>query len=325
MCYKDEVQRESIEKLEEKLVNVPEFIQNYFTFLNSAKSKVVYWSNIRSFLEWLIEQKVIKNTVEYIVVDDLKNVNDIHIVKYLDGRLAGMYGEKISLNTANNKMNYIRGFWSYLLENDYVPKNIATKRVANKYKVKIDKEVEVPTDEEVEQFLSNLESIKSEIIAVRNIAIVKLFMGSGIRIEELVGLDINDLHLDGNEPYISIMRKGEQHTKKDLDISQSAVEAINDYLKIRNLNSELKDMEPLFLSERKDRLAQNSIQKFFETYSNGMIHPHMLRHYAGTKMYESNHDIVGVSEQLGHGDINTTKKYYVKSDKSSIRAALNSI
>jgi site-specific recombinase XerC len=77
--------------------------------------------------------------------------------------------------------------------------------------------------------------MKSEIAAIRNIAIVKLFMGSGLRIEELVGLDIDDLYFDNPKcRYVMIMEKGEYDEKVQVLINQSAYDALMDYIKIRN-------------------------------------------------------------------------------------------
>lgn len=114
-------------------------------------------------------------------------------------------------------------------------------------------------------------------------------------------------------------------------VSKDAIIAVNDYLKIRNLNDDMKNLQPLFLSEHKDketnthkRVSTRAIQDFFEKYSNNTINPHMLRDYAATNMYSVSLNIVGVSKQLGHSDIKITGKRYVKPDKTSIIEALNS-
>lgn len=334
MCYKNESQLKAADKLEELTKNVPEFITDYFTYINSNKTKLNNWSCIRQLLEWLIGTNIINNTLFNITQEELANVTDIHIIKYLDGLKLGLYGNKNTLSTINTKKNIISGFWAYLLDKDYVKKNIIGKKVHEKYIVK-DKEVTVPTDEEFDDFLKNLETIKNETIAIRNITIVKTFMGSGIRLEELVGLDIQDLHFeDKNRPYITVMGKGiqDEEEKENVPINQTAVDFINNYLKIRSLMPNIESTSALFVSEQNDkmtgkrtRVAPSSIQQFFKIYSNNTIHPHMLRHYVGTKMYEKGNDIVGVSGQLRHKDINTTRKSYIKDNKDATYATLNSL
>jgi site-specific recombinase XerD len=326
MCYKEEEQKKAKDKLEEKIKYMPKYIKEYFVFLSSNTSKLAYWSTIRLFLEWLIDNKIINNTIENISQEDLSEVTDVDVINYLDSLLEN----KVSPDTVKTKKNNLSGFWSYLVDKGYVQKNIITKSVSMKYKVEdSDREIKVPTEEQLQMVINNLEAMKSEITALRNIAIVKLFMGTGIRLSELVGLDIDDLHFDYEFPTITIWAKGKKKSREVL-VNQSAVFAVSDYLKVRNANPELKDLQPLFLSERKDdngnnkRLAVSSVEDFMKKYSNGKLHPHLLRHYAGTKMYENSNNIVGVCDQLGHGDIKTTKKYYVKSDKSSMMTALNS-
>ena len=333
MCYKDESQRNVALKLEEMIKDKPEFIQNYFVFLTSNKSKLSYWSHIHKLLEWLIEQKVITNDLNNIVPSDLNNVTDIHMIKYLDGLKLGTYGTKNSYGTINTKKNVFSGFWSYLQDKEYVNKNIITKQLSKKYAIKEEKEVTVPTEAELEMLISNLSNIKSEIISIRDIAIVKLFKGSGIRIEELVGLDMKDLDFaDDKQKFVWVMEKGEYNEKVKVAINKEAFAGMDDYLKIRNIDSKLKDLQPVFLSERKDkngnnnRLAQSSIQDFFFTYSNGTVHPHMIRHYVGTMIYRSeNGSLEMACDQLRHKDINTTKKYYLQKDKQQAYNVLDSI
>lgn len=195
MCYKEEKQKQEFEKLKEKTKNIPRFIKDYFSFLNSNTSKLSYWGNIRLFLEWLIDNNIINNTLEEITPEDLNKVTDIDVINYFDELLIGI--NKVSPDTVKTKKDNIKSFWNYLVDKDYVRKNVITKSVSKKYKIENDdSDIKVPTHEMVKSLLSNLESIKSEIIAIRNIAIVKLFAGTGIRLSELVGLDVDDLHFD---------------------------------------------------------------------------------------------------------------------------------
>jgi site-specific recombinase XerC len=325
MCYKTEQQRKAADILENKIKDIPEFIQNYFVFLKSNNTKLNNWSAIKNLLEWLISQNIIKSKIEDIKPEDFKNVTDVHIVKYLDGLKDGLWGEPIALTTLNTKKNIYSGFWAYLVDKDYVIKNIITKQVSALYVLEDDNDVTVPTDEEIDMLLNNIEKINNETVIVRNIAIIKLFAGSGIRISELVGLDTSDLHFDNpQEPYITVLGKGKQENKQEVPINKTAYNEVLSYLRVRNANPEWKDMDALFISEKGNRLSVREIQRFFYEYSNGTIHPHMLRHYVGTRLNESSgHDLEMVRKQLRHKNINTTAKIYVKTDKGATYNALN--
>lgn len=328
MCYKNEVQKNAADKLDDKVKDMPEYIKDYFIYLKSCKSKLNYWSVIRQLLEWLISQNIINSTLENISVDEIRKVEDKHIIKYLEGLKSGIYGTKISKATANTKKNIYSGFWSYLAEKNIVEKNIINKSVHEHFRIKenTNKKIKVPADAEIENFISNLCNIKSEIVAIRNIAIVKLFMGSGLRIEELVGLDMEDLYFDNPKcRYVMIMEKGEYDEKVQVLINESAYNALTDYIQIRNADPLNKDRKHLFVSENGGRLAQSSIQDFFKEYSDGKITPHMLRHYFGTMLYKnSNHNIKLVCKRLRHHDVNTSIKYYVEEDEEEANEALNS-
>ena len=326
MCYKDEEQKKDNNKLNEKIKDMPLFIKEYFSYIKSSKTKLNNWSVIRKFFEWIIEEEVISNTLEIISPDNLGNVKAVDVINYLDDLL-----EENSIDTVNTKMNIISGFWTYLVDNDYVNKNIINKKVTEKYEIEDkNKFVKVPTDEEIEKLINELYNIKNEFVAVRNVAIIRLFCGTGIRLAELVGLDMEDLHFDCENPYISIMPKGKKHTKRNVPINQSAINAINDYISIRNIDDDAKNLKPLFLSTHSDtnkgkkRLTKAAIQEFIDRYSNEEIHPHMLRDYAAMKMQENGCPLEVISEVLGHKDINTTKRHYINIDMSSAYRALNS-
>ncbi len=328
MCYKSNEQRELALKFESKTKNIPEFITNYFVLLNSNTTKINNLSTIIKFLEWIKEQSIITHDIINIVPDDLLKVTDINVVQYLDGLKNGLYGSQITQSSANTKMNIIRGFWSYLIEKDYVTKNIVNKKVSSKYKTK-DKGVEIPTDSDINNFLTSLGNMKNEKTASMYLAIVKLMLGSGIRLSELIGLDMSDLHFeDSNNRYITIVGKGEYEydNQTKVNINESAYITLMDYLKIRNLNDEFKNRNELFISKNGNRLTSRAIQKVFEDHSDCKITPHMLRHYVGTKIYQnSGFDAQKVQKQLRHKSINTSIKYYVADDNDGLKSVLDMI
>jgi integrase len=325
MCYKNEKQNRENIKLEEKIKDMPTFIKEYFVYLSSSASKINQWCTIRKILEWSISQNIIAHKLEEITCEDLNRIREVDIIRYLDGLKTGLYGDKNSKTTINTKKNILSGFWSYLSDNDCVTKNIITKRISDKYIIKQPKEVSVPTDDDINKLLINLSNIKNEMVSIRNIAIVKLFKGSGLRIEELVGLDMEDLDFEGKQKFVWVMEKGEYTDKVKVAINREAYDAISDYIKIRNLNPDWEYLNPLFISERKDkitrenlRLSQSSIEAFFYNYSDKKIHPHMIRHYVGTMIYRNEKGSIEMaSDQLRHKDINTTRKYYIQEDKQA--------
>ena len=188
------------------------------------------------------------------------------------------------------------------------------------------KEVEIPTDEQVEKFLVNItDGNKNEFNIIRNIAIVQLIKGSGIRSEELINMDISDLHLyEEKRPYMMILGKGNIQEYDKVYMSEQARMNIEEYLKIRTFfvtERKIKD-NALFLSNENNRLSKGAITGFFNLYSEGEIYPHMLRHWVGSKLYEETKDIVLVQRQLRHKNLETAARYYVHMDESTIADAV---
>lgn len=159
----------------------------------------------------------------------------------------------------------------------------------------------------------------------------RLFMGSGIRCEELIGLDIRDLYLDDLRPHIMVMSKGKQKVPDKVLLTEDAVLCLKEYLEYRQefikskkANGKEIDIESLFLSNRCIRMSSTAIQSFFERYSGHQINPHMLRHWYGTKLYNATHNIVLVQHQLRHKDVATAAKYYIHvSDEDLYNAVWN--
>lgn len=324
MCadYKDEVQTKLNLKFEDKSKDLPEFIKDYFEFMKSADTKINTFGVVNKFLVWLMDNNVITTKICDIKQTDLLKVNDVHIVKYLNS----LKSKGMAHTSLNTKMNQLSGFWNYLTEKKYVELNIINNRVRDLYTLEertgADK---VPEESDVEELLSNIYNIPNESVAIKYTAIVKLLIGSGIRIRELVGLDVEDVHFDDVIPYITVMSKGRQNSMRKVKISKTAIDAVNDYIKIRNLDVNKCDLKPLFLSVRNSRLSESTVKKELKEHSGGKIHPHSLRDYTATTMHNNGIDIVLISDQLGHKSIDTTKRRYIKIDETAQMNALNTI
>lgn len=325
MCYKEEKHIALNRMLADKLENIPDFISDFFDRYKSAATKNCNWGYIRDLLEWLIIKKYIsKNTISDITIQDINCIKSNHIIKYLNELQSGQYKRKNTLDSIRTKKNVFSAFWNYMFVNKYVDDNIIQHIPSKLFKQEeTKKEVYVPTDEQINRFLENIGNDDS-FITMRNLAIVKLFIGSGIRSEELINLDMKDLHLDENPAYIMVLGKGKLEKYDEVYISKAAKDTLMAYLNYRKEFVKENNIEDnaVFLSSNKRRISKTVITSFFDKYSEGQIFPHALRHWVGTRLYESTKDIVLVQEQLRHKDLETTKRYYVHMDKSKIANAV---
>lgn len=327
MCYKTDKHRAMAVKLSEKMENVPKFITDYYSRFKSETSKSTYWPHLENLLQWLYDKKIVSTQIADITPEELNKVTSTDVINYLKALQNGIGYTVNRLSTIETKKNSFSAFWSYLVKQKFVEDNVVKDIPAYLFKSEIGNHtVKIPTQEQLDTFLENLETGNgNEFDCIRNIAIVQLFLGSGIRSEELMGLDLSDLHLDEKVPYIEVLGKGKQEHKDKVVINTKVKYYLEEYLDAREefVNEKEITNEPaLFLSNQNSRLSKTPIATFFRKYSNGEINPHMLRHWVGTKLYEDTRDIVLVQKYLRHKNLETTAAYYVHTSEEDTVSAI---
>ena len=164
---------------------------------------------------------------------------------------------------------------------------------------------------------------------VRDAAILTLFLGTGIRVSELVGLDVDDIDFTLNS--IRVVRKGGREAFVYFgDAVASALSAYIGPEREKLLKGKTNDSPALFLSLRGTRLTVRSVENLVKKYSsmletNKKITPHKLRSTFGTEIYSKTGDIYLTAELLGQRDINTTKKHYASMDQDKLHSVVNLI
>lgn len=175
--------------------------------------------------------------------------------------------------------------------------------------------------------LKGMKKVYYEKNKVRNLAIFTLLLGTGIRVSECVGIDINDIDFKNNR--IRIMRKGQ---KEDFVYFGDEVEqALKNYLQERlTVVTKPGHEQAFFLSIQKRRISVQAIEDLVSDYAGKAttfkhITPHKLRSTYGTNLYRETGDIYLVAEVLGHNDVNTTRKHYAALDEDRKRMAAKAV
>lgn len=325
MCYKDEVQRKNAEKLQMKFEqdNVPKFIRDYFYNLNSEAGKLNYYSVIMSMLNWMIDNKRIKSEfVSEITESDINSLSKTDIIVYLETLITN----GTSPSTINTKKNILSSFWSHLVDEGICDKNIIHSIPKSKFKIKKKNNAKVPLPEDMIEMIEKIKQKKDDFVRERNLVIIRVLKGTGLRESELAGLDLKDLHLENSKPYITVMGKGVYYTQdaEPVLVSKDAKLAFEEWLKIRSGTENIIDDKAVFINKNGKRLSEDNIQAIFKSYSRGKITPHMMRHLYATVLYqESGHDAAFVQEQLRHSDVNTTLGTYAAGDSRSYEVLEN--
>ena len=173
--------------------------------------------------------------------------------------------------------------------------------------------------------LTPKEQVYHEKTKIRDVALLTLLLGTGIRVSECVGIDLKDLDFEVNG--IRILRKGGKEAI--VYFGDEVEDALLDYLDERDhMIPCTGHEEALFLSLQMKRLSVRSVEKLVKKYASRVttlkkITPHKLRSTYGTSLYQETGDIYLVADVLGHKDVNTTRKHYSAQDDLRRRSAAN--
>ncbi len=335
--YFDERNFENNVKLRQLLKELPTICNDFFLGIEprtSILTRLAYAQDLKIFFRYLNTE-----CAEFVDIKDirlfgyehLKLVDTFHIEMFLNYLTAfDVDGIKYSNSekTKARKLATVKSFFKYNYNKDRIPSDPASKVLSLKLH---DKAIIRLETDEVSTLLTNVEdgkglSTRQKSIQgktkKRDLAILTLFLGTGIRISELVGIDINDIDMDVNG--FKITRKGGNQTI--LYFSDEVKAALEEYLDERAKNCLLDNEPALFVSLQNKRITVRAVQNLVKKYAHittplKHITPHKLRSTYGTTLYKETNDIYVVAEVLGHKDINTTRKHYAAISEDIKRAA----
>jgi len=255
----------------------------------SAHTLSGYKCDLAQFGAWLIE----KGTTDIVEADSLSIRNWV----------AKLHRQGIGGKTLQRKLSSLRSFYQFLVRKGVLKNNPAVDIRAPKTARTLPKTLDADA-------LTQLLEIKGDdILAVRDRAIMELFYSSGLRLSELVNLDIESIDLQEK----SLRAIGKGNKTRILPIGSKAAEALAGWIKKRVEMADLEE-DALFVSKRGTRISTRSIQQRLDHWrkKQGLeqhIHPHKLRHSFASHILESSGDLRAVQELLGHADISTTQIY----------------
>lgn len=340
--YYDQFNREKYDKFNEILDQLPYFCNEYFTGIDmrtSVLTKLNYATDLAIFFDFLVHKVrgfVGKEAVDITLKDLDEFVTATEIEYFL--RYLSYYsfkgkpyrnGEKAKAR----KLSSIRSLFKYFYNKDKLKENVASKvsmpKLHDKSIIRLDdNEVEgvLRTVEAEQKFGSKFQDSYNLNTRDRDIAIVTLFLGTGIRVSELVGINVEDIDL--NNLAFKVTRKGGNVAV--LYFSEEVREALEIYLPWREKRllyaNLIDDVNALFISLQNKRITVRAVENLIKKYTGVVnplksVSPHKLRSTYGTALYRQTKDIYMVAEVLGHRDVNTTKKHYAAIDEDIKREA----
>ena len=316
-----------------------------FDFISAIDSttqpltRYAYVCDLRLFFGFLTAElpKFADKQITDFDADDLARVTSRDIYMYLD--YLNLYvKDEVEITNADlgkmRKLASLRSFYKFLYKNDYIDADPAAlvdmpKRHQKPIiRLEIDEMARMLDYVETGEKLSDRQRKYNEHTRARDLAILTLFLGTGIRVSELVGINIDDIDFSING--FLVTRKG--GSQAILYFPEEVSKVLQDYLKIRREMVPLPGHEDaLFLSLQNKRITVRAVQKMVKKYAGQAaplkkhLSPHKLRSTFGTNLYHETGDIYLVADVLGHSDVNTTRRHYAAMSDDRRRYAANAV
>ena len=240
----------------------------------------------------------------YLSTHEINNWKEVNYSQ-VSGFAAHRFRNGLKSRSIQRELSAIRGFYQYLIRIGAMKSNPAMEVRAPKCEQLLPKTCDA---EQIGKLLHQQNS--DDPFFIRDLAIFELMYSSGLRLAELVSIDLNDLDL-GQQQLIVI---GKGNKTRYLPIGSKAVKAIRRWLKVRGDFCRDDGEQALFLSKQEKRISHRNVQSRLNHLVKKQsldqhLSPHALRHSFATHMLESSGDLRAVQELLGHADIKTTQVY----------------
>jgi len=270
-----------------------DLLADYLSFLNYERG-----------LSPLTRESYARDIKQLIALSDgtaLNNLQNTHIRRYI----ASLHSKGLGGKSIARMLSSWRGFFDYLIQRHQFTNNPVNGLRAPKSAKSLPKALSI------EQTIQLVDIKDNDILSVRDHAILELFYSSGLRLSEVVNLNIDQL--DFSEGTVTVTGKGNK--TRIVPLGNHAIVAIQNWLKLRTslLNKNPND-KAVFISNHGKRISARNIQYRLKAWSikqeiNSSVHPHMLRHSFASHVLQSSGDLRAVQEMLGHANISTTQVY----------------
>ena len=342
--YQEETYIDNTIRLRGVLNTMPDFARDYFRAIEpttSTKTRISYAYDIRIFFQFLISQnpslaKIGIPNLNVSVLDQLKPIDIEEYMEYLK-----LYDSPNDQTTITNgerglkrKISSLRSFYTYYYKRQAIETNpvqlVDMPKIHDKAIIRLDAGETAALLDYIEHCGDQLTGQRKayyEKTKLRDLAIVTLLLGTGIRVSECVGLDVEDVDFKNNG--IKVTRKG--GNEMVVYFGPEVEKALKKYLEVRENITPLAGHEhALFYSTQRRRIGVQAIENLVKKYAREItttkkITPHKLRSTYGTALYQETGDIYLVADVLGHKDVNTTKKHYAALDDARRRQAAKAV
>ena len=342
MRYQEKIAHENILKLRAMLKELPAFMDDYFRSLSDQTSPLTrlgYAVDYKVFFRYLSEEVLDGRPVMDISIEDIARLTATDIqafMEYLTYYIPVNDQNAQITNQAkgkSRKLAAVRGLFKYLYSEGKITANpaelVGFPKISEKTITTLEPDEIAKLLDEIDEGekLSPQQKRFHGQTKSRDAAIITALLGTGMRVSECVGLDLD--HIDFETNGLKVTRKG--GNEMILYFGQEVEAALKSYLEVRQaIKPQPGHDAALFLSIQNRRITARAVQNLVKKYASLVtrlknISPHKLRSTFGTQLYTETSDIYLVANVLGHADVNTTRKHYAKMDESYRRRAANAV
>lgn len=324
-------------RLRELLRELPPYCAEFVRGIENdtlVRTRYAYLFDLRIFLRFLTTQPEFDGReIKSLTLSDLDKVSVSMVEDYLS--YISFYCEEDGRELVNGerakarKLASLRAFYKYFCKKEKLSTNapslvdLPTIRERAIVRLEPDEVANLLDAVQSGDGLTDRQKHYHQLTQARDLAILTLFLGTGIRISELVGIDMDDINFSANE--FSVIRKG--GGQDILVFGDEARAALLSYMLEREkIAAAPGHEEALFLSLQKRRITVRAVENLVKKYASIVtpqkkISPHKLRSTYGTNLYRETGDIYLVADVLGHKDVNTTRKHYAAVSEDRRRLA----
>ena len=342
VTYHEQTDVENTLRLRDVLKTLPPFCRDFFRAIEprtTTKTRISYAYDIRIFFQFLLEQNPSFRdwSIDTFTVDVLDQLTAVDLEEYEEYLKVYQAGDKTETNGERGlkrKMSSLRSFYAYYFKREMIHTNptvlVDVPKIHQKSIIRLEAdEVALLLDyiEHGGDDLTGQKKVYYEKTKDRDLALVTLLLGTGVRVSECVGLDIEDVDFKNNG--IKVTRKG--GNEMVVYFGPEVEKALKNYLEVRKNIIPVEGHEhALFYSTQRKRIGVQAVENLVKKYARQVtttkkITPHKLRSTYGTALYQETGDIYLVADVLGHKDVNTTKKHYAALDDSRRRQAATAV
>lgn len=339
--YHDQVNKENIEKMRAVLQELPKFCKQFFRGIEnttSTRTRLGYALDLRIFFEFIQQNNnaLRRTPIREYPLSLLDQLGREDIEEYLDYLELYYKDDKEYRNDErgkSRKLASLRSMYHYFYTSELIEKDVAAlvpmPKLHEKEIIRLDPDEVATLLELVEngKELTETEKRYHRVTKTRDLALLTLLLGTGIRVSECVGLNLNDV--DFKNGGIRIVRKGGYEAV--VYFGEEVEDALLDYWDERTHKAAATGHEDaLFLSMQNKRISVRAVEKLVKKYASKVtslkkITPHKLRSTYGTNLYRETGDIYLVADVLGHKDVNTTRKHYAAQQEENRRRAAKAV